>query len=50
VKTKPKLFVRSPAERDIKAVQIFLGSNQPLVLFPEVRWPRRRRIPVDWRN
>jgi hypothetical protein len=50
VKTKPKLFVRSPDERDTKTVQIFVGSNQPLVLFPEVRWSRRRRIPVDWRN
>jgi hypothetical protein len=50
MKIKAKRFVRSPADRDIKAIQIFVSSHQPMVLFPDVRWSRRRRIPVDWRN
>jgi hypothetical protein len=50
VKVKPKLFVHSAAERDAKAIQVVQVSKQLMVLFPEVPWPRRRRIPAEWRN
>jgi len=50
MKKPTKLFVRTPAERNHKTVQVMKAGSFSIVLFPMVRWSSRRRLPAEWRN